>query len=227
MSGTTVTLPTRTLTAEGDFTPTQSMPYGNNCGAFIDSYSVTVHPQPYNMRLTPNPDGTPAVYVDNINGRLLFHYSISSTDGKAADMASVTAYETLDWGSSNPGTYQGGLYGPPSPPVAPYSDGKHYAYNTPQTVVFAALLQGFLLDGFSPPTTGFISPYPAPSTVWSATQNYLFDDSATEETGTKIPGPDNNSPFTITRSVRPTNAAGTTGMYAISAHGSSALKSLP
>ena len=227
VSGKSVTLPTRTLKAESDFVPTPARSYGDNCYAFVNGYNVTVHPQPYNMRLTPNPDGTPAVYVDNINGRLLFHYSISSTDGKAADMNSVTAYETLDWGSSNPGAYQGGYYAPPSPPVAPYLDGARYAYNTPQKIVFPYLLQGYVLDGFSPPTTGFVSPYPAPSTVWSATQNYLFDDSATQETGTVIPGPDNKSPFTITRSVRPTNAAGTTRMYAISAHGSSALKSLP
>ena len=227
VSGSSVTLPTRTLKAESDFVPTQARPYGDNCYAFVGGYNVTVHPQPYNMRLTPNPDGTPAVSVDNIGGRLLFHYSICSTDGKAADMTSVTAYETLDWGSSNPGLYAGGYYAPPSPPVATYSDGARYAYHTPQTSAFPGLLQGFVLDEFDPPTTGFVSPYPAPSTVWSVMQNYLFDDSATQETGTIIPGPDNNSPFTITRSVRPTNAAGTTGMYAISAHGSSALKSLP
>jgi len=189
--------------------------------------TVSTHAQPYNMRLTPNPDGTPAVSIDNVNGRLLFHYSISSTDGNTADMTSITAYETLDWGSSNPGLYPSGYYAPPSPPIAPYSDGARYAYHTPQTIAFPALLKGYVLDEFDPPATGFVSPYPAPSTIWSVTQNYLFDDSATHETGIKIPGPDNNSPFTITRSVRPTNTSGTTGMYSISAHGSAALKSLP
>jgi hypothetical protein len=67
----------------------------------------------------------------------------------------------------------------------------------------------------------------SPRTIWSGTQNYLFDDSLTAEFGVKIPGPDNNSPCTITRSVTPTNTSGTTGIYAISTHGFAALKSLP
>ena len=221
----TVTLPQRTITAHANVSGISRWYYGASAG--FGSYSATIHPQPYKMRLTPNPDGSPPVYVDNVGGRLLFHYSISSTDGNPADMTSITAYEALDWGSGNPGIYQGKLYAPPSPPVAPYSDGARYAYNNPQTDVFPALLQGYVLDEFTPPTNGFIAPYPAPSTVWSVTQNYLFDDKATGEVGTKIPGPDNNSPFTITRSVTPTNAAGTTGIYSVSAHGHSALKSLP
>ncbi len=195
------------------------------------SYGASIHAQPYNMRLTP--DGTsPAVYVDNIGGRLSFHYSISSTDGNVADLTSISAYETLGWSGNPapPGGYVTGFYVPPSPPVAFRQDTdppQPYSYNTPNKINFPYLLQGYVIDGFSPPTSGFVAPYPTPSTSWSATQNYLFDDSTTGEVGTKIPGPDNNSPSTITRTVSATNAAGTTGLYSISAHGHSALKSLP
>ena len=229
VSGGKATLPARTLTGEGDFASSQSFPYGGNCYAYVDSYSVTVHPQPYNMHLSSY--GTnpvyPAVTVDNIGGQLFFYYSISSTDGNTHNLTSITAYETLDWGSNNPGIYQNGMYIHPSPPVAPYPDGVYYAYSAMDKVVFPYLLDGYVRDGLSPPGKGFVAPYPSPPTVWSVTQNYLFDDSATGQVKVKIPGPDNNSPFTITRSVAPTNASGTTGIYAISTRGYSALKSLP
>ena len=42
VSGGSVTLPARTLTAEGDFPNSSQFPYGGLCAARIDSYNVTV-----------------------------------------------------------------------------------------------------------------------------------------------------------------------------------------
>lgn len=234
VTGGKATLPTRTLRAEGDSVATAQMPNGDQCIAQIDSYTVNAHPTPYNMRLTPYVDGggnEPAVQTDNVNGRLRFHYSISSTDGTVADLTSITAYETLNWSGNPapPGAYPPGLYAPPSPPVQMYSTPttQAFAYKNPDTAVMPYLTQGYVIDQFSPPETGFVAPYPAPSTAWTVTQNYLFDDNATGEIGTKIPGPDNNSPFTITRTVTPSNAAGTLGVYTVTTRGHTAQKILP
>jgi len=225
------TLPQRTLSAAVNIVPAG---HGNYFSVHIDNYSVTVHPQPYNMRLTPYVDGggnEPAVQTDNVTGRLRFHYSISSTDGAVADLTSITAYETLNWSGNPapPGAYPPGLYAPPSPPVQMYSTPttQAFAYKNPDTAVMPYLTQGYVIDQFSPPETGFVAPYPAPSTAWTVTQNYLFDDKATGEIGTKIPGPDNNSPFTITRTVTPSNAAGTLGVYTVTTRGHTAQKILP
>jgi len=141
-------------------------------------------------------------------------------------LASISAYETLDW-SGNPGSYPPRQYIPPSPPVQMYSNPTQlYAYNNPDKEITNHLVDGYAMDRFSPPTTGFVAPLPFPSTVWKVTQNYLFDDSQTGEIGVKIPGPDNKSPFTITRTVTPTNLAGTTGTYSITTRGATASESL-
>ena len=198
------------------------------------SYTVTVHAQPYNMILSSyvDPQGVthPGVDVDNVNGILTFHYSVSSTDGVLGDLAPISAYETLDWSGNPapPGVYTTGLYEPPSPPVQLSTNPTpaRYAYKNPDKEVSPALLSGYVMDRFSPPSTGFVAPLPVPFTTWSATQNYLFDDSVTGETKVKIPGPDNNSPFTITRTVTATNLAGTTGTYKITTHGATASEAL-
>jgi len=227
VSGTQIVLPTRTVTAEANVTGGTVGKVTVTCSL---AYSITVHAQPYNMVLSsykdPSGNPHPAVDVDNVNGILTFHYSISSTDGVPADLASISAYETLNW-SGNPGSYPPGQYIPPSPPVQMYSNPTQlYAYNNPDKEITNHLVDGYAMDRFSPPTTGFVGPLPFPSTVWKVTQNYLFDDSQTGEIGVKIPGPDNKSPFTITRTVTPTNLAGTTGTYSITTRGAIASESL-
>ena len=51
VSGGVATLPTRTLTAEGDYTSQSTRPpFGGQTAAFIDSYQVTIHATPYNFQ---------------------------------------------------------------------------------------------------------------------------------------------------------------------------------
>ena len=196
------------------------------CSAGVGPVTIGIHAQPYNMILSSYTDSSgvthPGTDVDNVNGIITVHYSVSSTDGVLSHLASISAYETVDWSGNPapPGAYPPGQYEPPCPPVQEFANPiQRYAYSNPDKEVSPYLVQGYLMDRFSPPSTGFASPLPFPSTTWSATQNYLFDDPQTGEVGTKIPGPDNKSPYTITRTVTPTNLAGTTGTYTVTTHG--------
>lgn len=227
VSGGSVTLPTRTLSAESDFTPTQARPYGDNCYAFVDGYTVTVHPQPYNFRSGGYTDanGTHvAVAQNNPNATLALSYLWSSTDGTRAHLGSSTISENLTW-DSNPsgvgsfGTDQNGnkVYIPPSPPVGVDSQNHSLAYLDPTVTSQPATNPG-ITDTFSPESYFSGSPYNNVS--WWGDQTYVFSDTGTQETDTPLVGPASGT-FRITRTVAPIGNTGKYG-YTISTRGSSA-----
>jgi len=190
VSGGTVTLPTRTPTAEADFSPTTSRPYGDFCTAHIASYSVTVHPQPYNFHQT--------LGQDNGDGTISFQYAwLSTSGGRITDLTSCYLHERVTYPGGNP-------YYPPLPfVVAPPG--------TPNpTVAPGALKNGILMT--STATNGDThSPWPLStnysdftSLTVSAAQRYEFDDIATGDTNLLVPGPDSTQ--TITRIIYPVGA---------------------
>ncbi len=202
VSGGTVTLPTRTLTAEADFSPTTSRPYGDFCTAQIASYSVTVHPQPYNYRRTPFSDITPPTSVNATAGALQFHYSWSSTDGNIANLTTISVHENVD--------------APPSPSVKDSNGNPSFAPDYPpfnwlvpfhSDPVSVPGTDGRLTDfhsfGDDPnnlnPNVYFHKNYKADS--FNLTQTYKFHDSATMQPGDEQIIPGNAGPFTITDAV--------------------------
>ena len=94
VSGGSVTLPARTLTAEGDFPNSSQFPYGGLCAARIDSYNVTVHPTPYNFHQT--------LGQDNLDGTISFTYAWSSTSGHITDLKSCYLHERVSYNGANP-----------------------------------------------------------------------------------------------------------------------------
>jgi len=185
VSGGTVTLPARTLSAEADSPITNDFPDGDLCDAYVESYSVTVHPQPYNWHVT---NGQGQV---NSDGTLYYVFDYSSTDGNKADLTSCYEHERV--------TYQG-----PDPFLPPYpftqslknptvlpgignqgdrlSDTQYLETDTQHVVAFSP-----------PPYSQFTG------TSFTATQKFQFDDIATGEADVLIPGPDSLN--TITRSI--------------------------
>ena len=228
VSGSSVTLPTRTLKAESDFVPTPTRSYGDNCYAFVNGYNVTVHPQPYNFRSGGYTDvnGTQhiAVAQNNPNATLALSYLWSSTDGTRANLGSSTISENLTW-DSNPsgvgsfGTDQNGgkVYIPPSPPVGVDAQNHSLAYLDPTVTSQPATNRG-ITDTFSPESYFSGSPYNNVS--WWGDQTYVFSDTGTQETDTPLVGPASGS-FRITRTVAPIGNTGQYG-YTISTRGSSA-----
>lgn len=229
---------TATLTLSASASGTQGMfNGGGSAGASVGPITIAVHAQPYNMRLTPWTSGNgvpaPAIYSDNSTGTLYFHYSFSSTDGAIGDaVANTSMYETLDFSGNTSGTYvtlNGVLsYAYPSPPVNNVdSNGDTRVETVKQTLPFGSsnLASGQALDMLLPPPHGF-TPAPYVGATWTVIQNYYFDDPATKETKVLIPGPDNKSPYTITRTVTP-GTPPSTAVYSVSKTGGTATLNLP
>jgi hypothetical protein len=199
VSGGAVTLATRTLKAEGDFPVTQANPYGNNCFAYIDSYTVTVHPQPYNFYRIP---GSSSKGKD---GSIGWTYGYSSTDGNTSDLTTCYWHEYL--------TYQGPIgtltspnpYYPPDPPFNYPSPGIYF--KNPE--VFPgpgkqgnnmAQLPADAIEQDITMVPSFVAPSLYAFGTYTVTQVYQFDDTATGEVNVQVPGP-SSGPYTIVRTV--------------------------
>ena len=200
VSGGSVTLPSRTLKAEADFPPTASWPYGNTCTAYIDSYRVTVHAQPYNFRLGAYVDNSGLTVYDGVGydnqGQIHFHYIWDSTSGNLSNLTDCVVYEHLSSLGNSTGSYytdaQGNqVYAPLNPPFnytvfqtddLPDPKGQNPTRGT------AGYQDDYLYR------QNIVSPYRAAS--YSVTQDWQFNDAATGETHVELLGP-----FTITRTV--------------------------
>jgi len=170
--------------------------------AGLSSYQVTVHAQPYNFRQ--------AMGQDNHNGTLTFSYTWLSTDGDVSHLTSCVVYEHVTYQgahgtSANPVPYQPSF--PPwdmawsSPPNGLHDPTELPNPKLPATNVNPAAGIG-LGDGQNI-VGGFLLPANNTDSVSSsfiATQNYWFDDSATNEQMLQIPGPD-SGPISIVRTV--------------------------
>lgn len=207
MTGGKVTLPTRTLRAEGDSVATAQMPNGDQCIAQIDSYTVNVHAQPYNFRASGYTagDGTHRnkAVQDNPNATLALSYVWDSTDGNKSDLTSCTISENVTWDSNPTGVGQlvtntdgTKYYVLPSPPAGKDAQGHSLAYLDP-TVTSKPATDPGITDTFSPDSV-YAGPYT--NIAWWGDQKYVFSDSATGETATPLPGPAAGT-FRITRTV--------------------------
>jgi len=194
VSGSSVTLPTRTLKAESDFAPTQARPYGDNCYAFVGGYNVTVHPTPYNFHKV--------VGGGNIgfDGTLSFTYDWSSTSGKKDDLVTCFWHEYVTYpGTVGTAEYPNKYY-PQNPPFD-FSPGGNYLANpfvNPGTQRSGGPMTG---TNRAVDTQG-VPPLVAPSLYtygdFMATQVFQYDDVAAQESSVQIPGPD-SGPFSILR----------------------------
>ena len=199
VTGGVVTLPTRTLKAEADYT---GSPLGGYCNATIGGYSVTVHPQPYNYR--QDGDG-----IDNGDGTISWNYKWDSTNGSLADIGTgCTIYEYVSYNGNTTGTIilpPNGGYIPPVPPIAKSpADGKIHGYINPTiwpnpTVPGGWAEAGGMSDIQDKPPT-FAPSSSLVGATWIATQTYKFDDTATGEKQVTVPGP-GAGPTVITRTV--------------------------
>ena len=189
VSGGSVTLPGRTLKAEADFPPTTSWPYGNTCAAFVDSYKVTIHAQPYgwyNAGWSANgtdPDNTTP--WNSANGTLSFRYKWYSTDGNLAHLAGIDIYEYVDY-TGNSGRFTNhappNYYYPTNPPIGDtqMQGGGTIGFHVENPEIsHVTPTYGFAQDGHSP------WPTKTPLSVFNcvAPQKYKFDDAATGQVG--------------------------------------------
>lgn len=236
VTGGAVTLPTRTLKAEADYTLT---PLGYYCAASVDSYSVTVHAQPYNFHIGAYVDGVGILHPTGVNndshGQIHFHYVWSSTDGNLSDLTSCVVYEHISYLGNNFGSYstnaQGiAIYTPPLPfnytVEQTYNQPDPYGSNpTPGTQGFQ---DDFLLLGQpdangNPPPVNTVIPKPYLTAAYTSTQDWKFNDSLTGESGVELLGP-----LTITRSVVEDFASTTNPwVYTVSESGYSNTLTLP
>lgn len=188
VSGGVVHLPPRTLTA------TSSVPQflGGRADAWVYSYSVTVHAQPYNFRQTTG--------TDNLDGTISFTYGWQSTSGSIADLITCYLHERVTYPGSNnsyvapvPFTQSMGY---PNPTVAPGTGNAGIAMTSTSTNQDTHHLWA---------TSSNYSDFT--SVTVSATQRYEFDDvgdgsnPGTGEVNVLIPGPDSTP--TITRAIYP------------------------
>lgn len=209
VSGGSVTLPKRTLTAEADY-PDMYGDYGRNCYANVDSYTVTVHPQPYNYRMTS--------HSDDGSGDLSFTYDWSSTSGNKGNLTDCYAHERVSYnGATGPHSYY---------PPNPFSLGSGLDNPTvlPKTDDPSASM-AVTIGTDTHYVWASTSPYSTSITV-PATQRYEFNDYATHETDTLIPGPDSTP--TITRAITNNRPSYPPGIwwYSVTKHGFTAWKQL-
>jgi len=194
VSGGTVTLPTRTLKAESDFTPTQSMPYGDNCYAFVDGYNVTVHATPYNFQKV--------VGGGNIgfDGTLSFTYDWLSTTGNKNDLIDCFWHEYVTYpGPVGTADFPNKYY-PQNPPFD-FSPGGNYLANpfvSPGTQRSGGPMTGTNQAVDTQNVPPLVNPSLYTYGTFTATQVYLYDDVAAETSDVQIPGPD-SGPFSIVR----------------------------
>lgn len=122
VSGGSVTLPARTLTAEADFPSSSAFPNGGLCVAHIDSYNVTVHPQPYNFHKVV---GQGLIGVD---GTLKFVYDWSSTSGNKDNLTTCFWHEYVTYPGPVGTATNPNKYDPPNPPFN-FVPGVNWIYN--------------------------------------------------------------------------------------------------
>jgi hypothetical protein len=176
VSGGVITLPTRTMTASSSFPEYLSAA----AGAHVDSYSVTIHAQPYNFHITSD--------SANSNGTLSFMYDWSSTDGNVANLTSCYWHQYVTYPGANP-------YIPPLPFYLTDANGNPGQLNNPTEGVDSNMAT--TIAGDTQLTWGAKAPYANKSVV--AQQQWQFDDIATGQTNVLIPGADSN--VTITRKI--------------------------
>lgn len=114
VSGGTVTLPTRTLTANSNSSGYSY--YGDNLSAWIDDYTVSVHAQPYNFYRAP---GQSHIYSD---GSLVFVYDWLSASGNKNDLTSCYWHEYVTYPGPVSTIAAPNRYYPPKPPFDSESD---------------------------------------------------------------------------------------------------------
>jgi len=194
VSGNSVTLPTRTLSAEGDFSPTQDRPYGDNCYAYVNGYSVTVHATPYNFKKV--------VGGGNIgfDGTLSFTYDWLSTTGNKNDLIDCFWHEYVTY-SGPVGTADfPNKYYPQNPPFD-FSPGGNYLANpfvSPGTQRSGGPMTGTNQAVDTQNVPPLVDPSLYTYGTFTATQVYQYDDVAVEDSNIQIPGPD-SGPFSIVR----------------------------
>lgn len=211
VTGGKVTLPTRTLRAEGDSVATAQMPNGDECIAQIDSYTVNVHAQPYNWHITD--------VVNNNDGSLTYYYDWLSTSGRKADLTNCYMHEYVTY----PGTQGTAQFPLDYTMPAPFSGTLHNPTVRPGTGSSgqpATDMNGGM-DHQGMPTLSLTSPHVAGG--FTATQTYEFDDTATGETNVVVPGPD-SGPLSIVRSVYSTG--GVVWYYSLTKSGYTVTKSI-
>lgn len=169
---------TRTFSASGHAQTTAPQFGGSGCSinASINSYTVTVHAQPYNFHQT---------YVgDNGNGTLSFTYQWLSTDGKLGDIgAGCVVHEFVTYSGPDPFVFPAPFTGAsPNPTVLP---------DPPQPGSAGVIYDDQLMVSTA-------KPYQSASAI--STQKWEYDDSDTGEKDVIVPGPD-SGPLTITRTI--------------------------
>ncbi len=173
------------------------------------SYTLTIHAQPYNYHQTN--------VTDNGDGTLTFYYDWLSTDGNKADLTSCYFHEYVTYPGpvgtamfpiyyTMPTPFNGSL---PNPTVLPGIGSSGQPMTTPEVV-----------DDQNMPS---LIPFPHVTGSFTGTQKYEFDDTATGETDTIIPGPD-SGPLSIVRSVY--SQGGILWYYSVTKSGYTATKSI-
>jgi len=224
------------LSASSSSGESQSDAVDDQDNAYL-SYTLTIHPQPYNFRLSPYFDpfgGIHDVGYDS-HGQIHFHYIWSSTDGDVSHLTSCVIYEHVSYLGNNSGSYSTNAQGIPiyTPPL-PFNYTVPQAYDQPDpngsnpTPGTQGYQDDFLLlgqpdaNGNPPPVnTVIVKPYTTAS--YTSKQDWKFNDSVTGEVGTELLGP-----LTITRSVFEDFASTTNPWsYAVSESGYSNTLTLP
>ena len=179
----TVTVDNRTVTANAVATAS-SWYYGAHVSV---SYSASIHPQPYNWHITK--------VTDNGSGMLTFYYDWLSTDGNKADLTTCYSHEYVTYPGpvgtaafplsyTMPAPFDGQLLNPTVLPGI-------WLTGNPMT-------DGDFVDDQKMPALSLFSPHVTGG--FTGTQEYEFDDTATGEADTIIPGPD-SGPLSVVRSV--------------------------
>ena len=177
-----VTMSQRTVTADAN-TTSPNWYYGAHASV---SYGAYIQPQPYNWHITR--------VVDNGNGMLTFYYDWLSTSGNKADLTTCFEHEYV--------TYPG----PVGTALFPLSYTMPDPFNG--NLKNPTVLPGIGASGEPMTDLEIIDDQKMPALIlfphvtgsFTGTQKYEFDDTATGETDTIIPGPD-SGPLPIVRSV--------------------------
>ncbi len=231
--GTPITTPIQhqTIKSGGSFNLTHTFKIGSNAAAYMhngadatvrfDSYSATIHAQPYNFRRVYFPNTAPPTSVLITAGELQFYYKWSSTSGVMSDLSGETIHENVDAPSSPSITINGVAYYNPPAPFNWAPD-----FHKDSVSVTASSTDGITDshswgNGQAPITQCFVQKYVANS--FNLTQNYKFNDPATMQTGTEQQIPGNSGPFTITDAVVVDNASPTGYSFTVTKDGSTSL----
>lgn len=162
---------------------------GYSCGsdASLDSYTVSIHAQPYNWHITSVfANGDNSLDSSKADGSLEFYYDWSSTSGSKADLITCFIHEWV--------TYPG--------PVGTAAFPLSYTMPAPfsGSLFNPTVLPGTGTNGQPATDSSGYDHQGMPNFSLTSTQKYEFDDTATGEMNTIIPGPD-SGPLSIVRSV--------------------------